>query len=113
MYPEVFFWRRRMIPIIPTYAGVPGFPPPMGTETCEHSTFTVRMRNIYFLFDSSLHDDAHQHFFHIRRGLALLAKKKNWTDLGRLAMSANVCLSATPLKRQTFLSVADISEMSS
>ena len=30
MYPEVFFWRRRMIPIIPTYAGVPGFPPPMG-----------------------------------------------------------------------------------
>jgi hypothetical protein len=28
MYPEVFFWRRRMIHIPPTYAGVPGFPPP-------------------------------------------------------------------------------------
>jgi hypothetical protein len=28
-YLEVFFWRRRMIPIIPTYAGVPGFPPPL------------------------------------------------------------------------------------
>jgi hypothetical protein len=28
-YLEVFFWRRRMIPIIPTYAGVPGFPPPV------------------------------------------------------------------------------------
>jgi hypothetical protein len=28
MYPEVFFWRHRMIPSIPTYAGVPGFPPP-------------------------------------------------------------------------------------
>ncbi len=29
MYPEVFFWRRRMIHIPPTYAEVPGFPPPL------------------------------------------------------------------------------------
>ena len=29
MYLELFFWRLRMIPGLPTYAAVPGFPPPV------------------------------------------------------------------------------------
>jgi hypothetical protein len=47
MYPEVFFWRHRMIPIIPTYAGVPGFPPPALTR--QRSTAESRVNQNFLV----------------------------------------------------------------
>jgi hypothetical protein len=81
MYPEVFFWRRRMIHIPPTYAGVPGFPPP-ATEPKKSQPYVCPGGSYAPSF--TIHKDTYPKYIHdflfLAAKLLLPTPKKNPTQ---------------------------------